>query len=80
MTADRARTLSVAFTPRETQDALLREATVAVVDVLRATSVIPQALAAGAVRIIPAASVEHATGLLATLDKKTTLLCGERED
>jgi 2-phosphosulfolactate phosphatase len=79
MTVDRERTLSVAFTPGETQDGILREATVAIVDVLRATSVIPQALAAGAVRVIPAASVEHATGLLATLDKKTTLLCGERE-
>ena len=79
MTVERARTLSVAFTPGETQDGILREATVAVVDVLRATSVIPQALAAGAMRVIPAASVEHATGLLASLDKKTTLLCGERE-
>ncbi len=79
MTEAGARTLSVAFTPAETQDGLLRESLVAVVDVLRATSVIPQAFAAGAVRVIPAGSVEQATGLLATLDRKTTLLCGERE-
>jgi 2-phosphosulfolactate phosphatase len=73
------RALSVAFTPGETQDGQLRESTVGVVDVLRATSVIPQAFAAGAVRVIPAESVEEATALLASLDKKTTLLCGERE-
>lgn len=73
------RRLNLVFTPGEVQDGLLREATVALVDVLRATSVIPQAFASGAMRVIPADSVEHATGLLASLDRKTTLLCGERE-
>ncbi len=79
MSADRERRLSFVFTPGEVQDGLLREATVALVDVLRATSVIPQAFASGAARVIPADSVEYATGLLASLDRKTTLLCGERE-
>ncbi len=79
MTGERARTLSLAFTPGEVTDGLVREATVAVVDVLRATSVIPRAFASGATRVIPAESVEQATGLLASLDRKTTLLCGERE-
>ncbi len=79
MSGDRPRVLSVAFTPAEVTDGLIREATVATVDVLRATSVVPQAFAAGAARVIPADSVEHATGLLASLDRKSTLLCGERD-
>jgi 2-phosphosulfolactate phosphatase len=79
VSSERDRRLGLVFTPGEIQDGLLREATVALVDVLRATSVIPRAFASGAARVIPADSVEHATGLLASLDRKTTLLCGERE-
>ena len=79
MNAKKEKRLSLVFTPGEVQDGLIRNATLAVVDVLRATSVIPRAFASGAARVIPAGTVEQATGLLASLDRKTTLLCGERE-
>ena len=79
MTPDDIRNLHLVFTPGEISDPLIRNATVAIVDVLRATSVIPRAFASGAARVIPAGSVEQATGLLASLDRTSTLLCGERE-
>ncbi len=79
MTKRAAHDLHLVFTPGEIADPLIRNATVAVVDVLRATSVLPRAFASGAARVIPAGSVEQATGLLASLDRKSTLLCGERE-
>ena len=50
-----------------------------VVDVLRASSTIVQACENGVERIIPVASVEGATRLIPTLDRKKTLLGGERE-
>ena len=49
-----------------------------VVDVLRASTTIAYALAAGARGVIPVETVEEATRLAATLDHETTLLCGER--
>lgn len=52
---------------------------VVVVDVLRASSTIVQACENGVDRIIPLASVEDATKLVSTLDRKKTLLGGERE-
>ena len=52
---------------------------VVVVDVLRASSTIVHACENGVERIIPVASVEDATKLIPTLDRKSTLLGGERE-
>ena len=52
---------------------------VVVIDVLRASSTIVHACENGVERIIPVAEVEDATKLLSTLDRKKTLLCGERE-
>ncbi len=50
-----------------------------VIDVLRACTTIACALDAGARDIIPVSSVEEAMRLGATLDRDSTLLCGERE-
>ncbi len=50
-----------------------------VVDVLRAGTTIACALHAGARGIIPVSTVEEAMRLGATLDRDSTLLCGERE-
>jgi 2-phosphosulfolactate phosphatase len=52
---------------------------VVVVDVLRASSTIVHACENGIERIIPVAEVEDATRLVSTLDRKKTLLGGERE-
>jgi 2-phosphosulfolactate phosphatase len=49
-----------------------------VVDVLRACTTVAHALAAEAMGVIPVGSIEDATRLAATLDRETTLLCGER--
>jgi 2-phosphosulfolactate phosphatase len=50
-----------------------------VIDVLRACTTIVYAFKNGAERVIPVSSVEDATRLLPTLDKKATLLGGESE-
>ncbi len=52
---------------------------VVVIDVLRASSTIVHACENGVERVIPVASVEDATKLVSTLDRKRTLLGGERE-
>ncbi len=52
---------------------------VVMIDVLRASSTIVHACANGIERIIPACEVEDATKLAQTLEKKHTLLGGERE-
>lgn len=49
-----------------------------VVDTLRACTTVAYALDAGAKGIIPVETVEEATRLAGTLDRETTLLCGER--
>jgi 2-phosphosulfolactate phosphatase len=70
------RRLSVLFTPAEI-DALPLDDTIAVlVDVLRATSVIPVGLAAGATAFLPVASVDSARALHD--QTPGALLCGER--
>lgn len=78
MTGKRGR-LRLAFSPSEFSSSEARDAAVAVVDVLRATTVLPAAFAAGAARAVPADSVESATALLSALDRDSALLCGERE-
>lgn len=60
-------------------ESMPRDQQVIVIDVLRATTVIGQALAAGAARIVPAAGIEEALALKAQIDPDGALLCGERE-
>ena len=71
--------IDVLFTPAEITEAAVKGKTVAVIDVLRACTTIAFALSRGCSSIIPVASVEAATSLVASLDKNVTLLGGERE-
>jgi 2-phosphosulfolactate phosphatase len=71
--------LSLYTHPGNFSEAAAKDKLVVVVDVLRASSTIVQACENGVERIIPVASVEDATKLLPTLDRKMTLLGGERE-
>jgi 2-phosphosulfolactate phosphatase len=71
--------LEVAFTPAELPKGGAAGRTVVVVDVLRATSSIVQALVSGARRIIPTATVEEAVRLAEELGRADVRLCGERD-
>jgi 2-phosphosulfolactate phosphatase len=71
--------LSLFTHPSDFSEAEAKGKTVVVVDVLRASSTVVHACENGVERIIPVASVEDATKLLSTLDRKKTLLGGERE-
>ena len=55
----------------------MTESTVVVIDVLRATSSIVEALVNGAQGVYPAPSTEEAIKLAASLGREDTLLCGE---
>jgi 2-phosphosulfolactate phosphatase len=70
--------LETYFTPGELKPADLVGRTAVVVDVLRATSTMVEAIANGARSIIPVASVDEAARLGQNLDRTSTLLCGER--
>jgi 2-phosphosulfolactate phosphatase len=71
--------LDLYFTPLQIQDELsLKDKTVIVVDVLRASTTISTALKNGARVIIPTASVENAVKYASTLEPGSFLLCGER--
>ncbi|MFH0777096.1 MAG: 2-phosphosulfolactate phosphatase [Candidatus Eisenbacteria bacterium] len=65
--------------PSEVTEATLSERVVVIVDVLRACTTMTHALFNGAEKILPAASIEAATKLTSSLDKGSTLLCGERD-
>lgn len=67
------------FTAAEVDPTLLGEATVVVIDVLRATTTVVEALANGARGIYPTASTEEAVKLAHSLGREDTLLCGERK-
>lgn len=67
------------FTPGEIDESVVKGKTVVVIDVLRACTTVAYAMSGGCERIIPVASVEAATNLAASLEKKMTLLGGERE-
>ncbi len=56
----------------------LRDGVAVVVDVLRATTVMVHALAAGCEAIIPCEEIDEAQGVAATLPQGTALLAGER--
>lgn len=67
------------FTPSEITEPAVKDNTVVVIDVLRACSTIAFAMSRGCERIVPVASVEAAMNLASSLEKKVTLLGGERE-
>ena len=64
---------------KEFSEAHAKGTHVVMIDVLRASSTIVHACANGIERIIPVCQVEDATRLAPTLEKKKTLLGGERE-
>jgi 2-phosphosulfolactate phosphatase len=72
------RRLDVFLSPGEVVPGELAGRTAVVIDVLRASTSIVEALAAGARTIFPVASVEEATRLANTLGRGEVLLCGER--
>jgi 2-phosphosulfolactate phosphatase len=57
---------------------ILSKKTIVVIDVLRATSVIIEALFQGAIEVIPVTTVEEAARLAKTFPRGSTLLGGER--
>jgi len=76
MTASRRR-VSVLVTPAEIDAVRIDECLAVVVDVLRSTTVIPVALAAGATACVPAPSVEEARSMRDRMPG--ALLCGEQD-
>lgn len=69
----------VCFNPTELDPALLPGAAVVVIDVVRATTSMVEALANGARAIYPTSSAEEAVKLASSLGREDTLLCGERK-
>lgn len=69
--------IDVFFTPRELNKQLTGRVA-AVIDVLRATSTIVEAIANGARSVYPAATMDEAVRLAQSLGRKEVLLCGER--
>ena len=69
----------VCFNPTELDPALLGGAAVVVIDVVRATTTMVEALANGARAIYPTSSAEEAVKLASSLGREDTLLCGERK-
>ena len=67
------------FTLPEIDPAVLSESTVVVIDVVRATTSIVEALANGAGVIYPTESTEEAVRLAQSLGREDTLLVGERK-
>ena len=70
--------LDVAFTPAEVKGAIGRRVVV-VIDVLRATSSMVEALVNGARGILPAAGVDEAVRKADELGRDSVVLCGERD-
>lgn len=70
--------LDVIMTPGEAQPGSLADRTVVVLDILRATTSIVQALSAGAKSVFPVASIEEALRLVNTFGRDEVLLAGER--
>lgn len=66
------------FTPAALEPSDLAGRTAVVIDVVRATSTMVTALAAGARAIYPTTSSEEAIKLASSLGREDTLLCGER--
>ncbi|HET9136454.1 MAG TPA: 2-phosphosulfolactate phosphatase [Candidatus Kapabacteria bacterium] len=68
----------VYFSPQHIDELVLRDKTVVVIDVLRASTTITYAMAAGAREIIPVGSVDQAMKIVGNLFSTSTILCGER--
>jgi 2-phosphosulfolactate phosphatase len=71
--------LDVLLTPGELAPGEVSSRTVVVLDVLRATTSIVEALASGARALFPVATIEEAIGLAKTLGRDEVLLAGERK-
>jgi 2-phosphosulfolactate phosphatase len=71
--------LDVLLTPAELVPSEIAGRTVVVLDVLRASTSIVEALAAGARTLYPVATIEEAIGLAKTLGRDEVLLAGERK-
>lgn len=67
------------FTPLEVDAGETADATVVVIDVVRATTTIIEALANGARAIYPTDSTEEAVRIASSMGREDTLLCGERK-
>jgi 2-phosphosulfolactate phosphatase len=71
--------IEVFFSPLEVAEAPVEQKVAVVIDVIRATSTMVQALANGARRIFPTVSTEEAIKLASSLGREDTILCGERK-
>jgi 2-phosphosulfolactate phosphatase len=71
--------LDVLLTPGELAPGEIAGRTVVVLDVLRASTSIVEALASGARTLFPVATIEEAIGLAKTLGREEVLLAGERK-
>jgi len=71
--------IDVYFSPAVVDEASVEGRTAVVIDVIRATSVIVEALANGARAMFPTVSTEEAVKLASSLGREDTLLCGERK-
>lgn len=69
----------VHFTADAIESGMVSGRTAVVIDVIRATSTMVTALAAGARVIYPTVSTEEAIKLVSSLGREDTLLCGERK-
>jgi 2-phosphosulfolactate phosphatase len=72
------RRIELFLVPGEIPDSYLKDKLAVTIDVLRACTTVAYAFANGASSAIAAEEVEEATKLLASLDRRNTLLCGER--
>ncbi len=72
-------TFDVYFTPAEAEASSLQSATVVVIDVIRATTSMVEAVANGASRVYPVVSAEDAVKLAQSIGREDTLLAGERK-
>lgn len=73
------KTIDVYLSPAEVGEAAVEGRVAVVIDVIRATTTMVEALANGARAIIPTASTEEAVKLASSLGRADTLLCGERK-
>lgn len=71
-------TVDVFFSPAVVDEASVEGRMAVVVDIIRATTTIVEALANGARAIFPTVSTEDAVKLASSLGREDTLLCGER--
>jgi 2-phosphosulfolactate phosphatase len=71
--------VDVFFCAREVDEPMVEGRVTVVIDVIRATSTMLEALANGARSVFPTASTEEAIKLASSLGRDDTILCGERK-